>query len=135
MNRVMVLLALALSLSGQAADVTFTVRKLRTYCAACHALGELRFIRSEDDREVWDFLFHNRAPNSKKLWAEGISEVLGWPTEAPPAFNQMMKPPDLDWMPKGKKRLTLASDLDGGVSTRRRILEDLKSGALDGKVP
>ncbi len=112
------------------ADVAYTVGKLRTYCAACHALGELRFIHSDDDEEVWDYLFQAQAPNSKKIWAQAILEVLDWPSDAAPPFNQMMKPPDQDWMPKGKKRLNLAADSVDGIAARRKMRADLIAGML-----
>lgn len=122
------LVFLALFLGGRllAADVAFTVGKLRTYCKACHAIGELRFIHSEDDAEVWNHLFTARAPNSGKLWADGIVEVLSWPSDEPPPFDQLMDPPERDWMPRGSKRLHLAADSEGA---RRRIIESLSRWA------
>lgn len=118
---------------GAAADIPWSVGKLRSYCAACHALGELRFIRSDDDREVWKYLFENRAPHSGKLWADGIREVLDWPTDKAPPFDQMLHAPDRDWMPKGQKRLRLASDVENGKSSRQRLLQELmKSFQSDG---
>lgn len=114
-----------LSAAFARADVAYTVGKLRTYCAACHALGDLRFINSDDDQAVWEYLFHNKSPQSKRLWSEAILDVLDWPSDAAPPFNQMKKPPSEDWMPKGKKRVYLAADSESGVTARRRIREDL----------
>jgi len=134
MRRWLGLVALLCSVLGALsahADVTFTVGRLRTHCAACHAVGELRFLHSDDDEEVWENLFREKAPHSQKIWAQAILEVLDWPTDAPPPFNQMMKPPDRDWMPKGKKRLNLATDTVDGVSARRKMRDDLIAGYLE----
>jgi cytochrome c1 len=109
------------------ADAQVTVSKLRQYCAACHAIGTLRFIRSDDDQEVWQYLFVNEAPNSRKIWAEAIVEVLSWPSDIPPPFDQPMDPRgDRDWMPKGGKRLSFASDTVDGQPTRHLVLETLQ---------
>jgi hypothetical protein len=127
------LLILLLGRAAAAADVAFTVGKLRAYCKACHAIGELRFIHGEDDGEVWNYLFTGRAPNSGKLWADGIVEVLSWPSDKPPPFDQLMAPPDRDWMPRGSKRLHLAADAENGVPVRRLLIEALSRWA--GKPP
>lgn len=110
---------------GAAADVSWSVGKLRSYCAGCHAIGEVRFIRSDDDNEVWKFLFENRAPKSGKIWAEGIREALNWPTDKAPPVDQMLQPPDRDWMPKGVKRTRLAADVENGTSARKRLIQEL----------
>ncbi len=109
------------------AKAQITVSKLRQFCAACHAVGSLRFIRSEDDNEVWQYIYLNQAPNSRKLWAQNIIDVLNWPSDAPPPFDQPMDPGNnRDWMPKGAKRLSLASDTASGQPTRMLMLEALK---------
>lgn len=110
------------------ADVAYTVGKLRKYCAACHALGDLRFIHSDDDQVVWEFLFRGMSPQSKRPWAEAILDVLDWPGDSPPPFTHLKKPPSEDWMPKGKKRLDFAADLDNGVPARRKMREDILLG-------
>lgn len=109
------------------AKAQVTVAKLRQYCAACHAVGSIRFIRSEDDAEVWQYIYMNRAPNSQKIWAQNIIDVLSWPGDVPPPFDQPMDPGNnRDWMPKGAKRLSLAQDAVDGQATRKLMLEALK---------
>lgn len=107
------------------ADERLAVQKLRTYCRACHGVGELRFLRSDDDDEVWASLYRDIAPNSKKTWARAIREVLSWPSDEPPPFDKLLQAPDRDWMPKGAKRASFASDRVGAMATRRFILETL----------
>ncbi len=107
------------------ASEQLAVEKIRTYCQACHGVGELRFIYSEVDEEVWDYIHSQPSPKSKKLWATAIAEVLNWPSESAPPFSKPISP-DQDWMPKGIKRLQMADDYVGGVSSRRIILENLK---------
>ena len=111
-------------------DPWFAARKLRQHCRACHGLGEMRFIFSDNDQENWEYLFNNRAPKSGKIWAVAIVEVLSWPSDSPPPFNQMLNPPDKDWMPKGSKRLKFASDTWNGESVRKLIIEDLRLDRL-----
>jgi hypothetical protein len=116
------------------ADAKVAIQKMRTYCGACHAVGDLRFIRSDDDAEVWAYLFANRAPNSRKIWAQNIVEVLSWPRDVPPPFDQPMDPGNnRDWMPKGAKRLTFAEDQVGGEATRQLILRKLRAQPEDGE--
>lgn len=119
----------ALHLSGTAlagVDPLLAAAKLRQYCKACHAVGALKFIQSDDDREMWNSLFANRAPKSGKVWAQGIAEVLQWPAETAPPFDQIMDPSgNRDWMPKGAKRLDFATDFIGATSVRRLILQAL----------
>lgn len=114
-------------------DVAQTaVTKLRTFCTACHGIGNLRFIRSEDDREVWNYIYLNKAPNSQKLWAENILQVLSWPTDVPPPFDQPMDPGNnRDWMPKGAKRLSFSTDKVGDMATRKFLLEALRPDRQD----
>ena len=108
-------------------EIIPAVAKLRIFCQACHAVGGLRFIWSDDDAQVWTYLFNNRAPNSPKLWADDIIDVLSWPTAIPPPFDQPMDPINhRDWMPKGSKRLELANDLTDGQATRQMLLEALR---------
>lgn len=96
------------------------VDKLRTYCAACHGLGPLRFISSDNNQNVWDDLYTEHAPGSHEIWAEGIATVLDWPSESPPPFDHPMDPTTgHDWMPKGELRLRLANDRTEGTTTRR----------------
>ena len=104
----------------------FTIQKLRTYCNACHGLGNLRFIRSDDDTEVWDYLFKNKAPTSGKWWSDAIIEVLNWPSDSPPPFDQMLNPPNKDWMPRGYKRILFSQDVVGSVSSRGIVVEALQ---------
>jgi hypothetical protein len=131
-------LAVALGISGCADELrdseavsrasesqTAVVAKLRTHCQACHAVGSLRFIYSDDNQTVWNELFTRRAPGTGKLWAEGIVEVLSWPSDTPPAHDQPMDPPNRDWMPKGAKRADLAGDRLENQPARRVIIERL----------
>ena len=109
------------------ADVALiTSAKLRTYCAGCHGLGELRFIPNQDDRDTWAFIFNNRSPKSGKIWAEVIADTLSWPSDTPPPANELMIPPHRDWMPKGAKRQELASDSIAGESTRMFVIRALR---------
>lgn len=103
----------------------FAVMKLRTYCNACHGVGELRFIHSDEDESVWNYIKTQTAPRSKKLWAEAIKDVLRWPSDAAPSFEQPMDPSGKDWMPRGYKRLEFAQDSVGSQSTRNFILSTL----------
>lgn len=130
-------LLLAIGLSGTAragADPLFAAAKLREYCKACHAVGTMKFIQSDDDRVLWDGLFADRAPRSGKIWADAIAEVLAWPSDAAPPFDTTMDPPsNRDWMPKGAKRLDLAADTFGGIASRRLILQAIRERSrLDG---
>ena len=106
-------------------QISFTVKKLRLYCAACHAVGKVRFIYSDEDETVWRDLFTKTAPVSKRIWSKEIVDVLSWPTSTPPPFGQMIHFPNKDWMPKGAKRIALAKDIDAGTATRHRIIEAL----------
>ncbi len=113
---------------GYTADPLYAAAKLRHYCKACHAVGTMKFITTEDDRELWASLFTERAPRTGKLWAEGIVEVLAWPSDAPPPFDSVMDPPsNRDWMPKGQKRLELAAERDGTTVVRRSIVDALRA--------
>lgn len=104
----------------------FAMIKLRTHCTACHGVGDLRFIYSDDDKEFWDYIHTQKAPRSKKLWSEAIREVLTWPSDAPPDFDKPLDPTTgRDWMPKGFKRLELAEDHVGDLSARQFILMNL----------
>lgn len=98
------------------------VQKLRTFCTACHGLGELRFLHSDDNADVWEYINTQKAPRSQKLWTSAIREVLTWPSSQPPT---MPISPTKDWMPKGYKRLELADDEIGELSTREFILSVL----------
>lgn len=115
------------SIHATASDAKWTAGKLRQYCNACHGLGdELRFIFSDNDEDTWNFIFTNTSPKSGKRWAEMIIKVLDWPSDTPPPFDQMMNPPDDDWMPKGQKRLQLAEDIVGTYPARKLMLNSLK---------
>jgi len=107
--------------------VTVTAAKLRTFCQACHGIGELRFFRGETDAEMFRFIVSEKAPRSGKLWIDSIIEVLSWPGSRMPAFDEFMIPPDRDWMPKGARRIDLARDSVDGIPTREVILETLRS--------
>lgn len=109
------------------ASIAITTRTLRKYCGACHAVGALRFIHSENDDELWSYILTHEVPETRKLWAQRIYETLNWPSDSPPPFGQLMEPPLHDWMPKGVKRLEFASDKTGSIQTRRIILETILS--------
>jgi hypothetical protein len=103
--------------------------KLREYCQACHAVGNLRFIWSASDQELWNYIFTVRAPNRKILWAEAITEVLSWPGDQAPPATPIMNPAEgRDWMPKGGKRATFAAEHIEGMTLRRYILKALDEG-------
>lgn len=101
------------------------VQKLRTHCNACHGLGKLRFLWSQDDDAVWHYLLTAQAPVSRKIWAEGIIEVLDWPGGKMPAFDTTL-PSGKDWMPKGIKRVDLATDRLNGRDAREEVLALLR---------
>ena len=123
-----VLTALGASTIARASDVDWTVNKLRTYCAACHALGSVRFIYSDKNEDVWNYISAQKAPRSQKIWKDAIVEVLNWPTNSPPPPSPLMDPANnRDWMPKGSKRIDLANDQEGGTSIRRRIISELQN--------
>jgi hypothetical protein len=128
-------LIFSVSMSATAAlasDVaSVVVPKLREFCQACHAVGDSRFIRSDDDQVVWRDLFSGIAPKRGKLWAEAIVEVLDWPSDSPPDFSSPIEP-GRDWMPKGSKRLPFADDKTNGESTRRLLLRELRSKVATG---
>lgn len=102
---------------------------IRKYCKACHAVDELRFIRSEDNEELWKTIWTEKSPKSGKIWAERIIAVLEWPNGATPPFDQPISA-DADWMPKGYKRLLLAEDQTEGIPTRKMIVDTLKKGQI-----
>jgi hypothetical protein len=115
-----------------AADLV-AAAKLRAYCKACHAVGELRFIQSDDDAALWTSLFTERSTRSGTVWAAAISAVLSWPSDAPPPFDPIMDPSaNRDWMPRGAKRLDFAADTVDGTPVRRLILERLSAASADG---
>lgn len=111
--KLLFLLALAFK-PVAASDEIATAQALRHYCKACHAIGEFRFIHTEDDDELLQYIRTHSAPSGKP-WVTRIIETLDWPTDEPPPFNQP------GWMPKGEKRLELAKD----PHTRRLILDTL----------
>lgn len=106
--------------------------KLREYCKACHGVGKLRFIWTESDDELWDYILTQQAPGRKKLWAAAIVEVLSWPSDQPPPALPVMDPEaGRDWMPKGGKRARMASDSIDGVPVRRFIIDALNKELAD----
>jgi len=109
--------------------IDISVNKLRQFCGACHAVGDLKFITSDNNQYVWNYIYTNNAPNSQKKWADQIYKVLNWPNGVPPAFDQLMVPPNQDWMPKGSKRTNFATDKVGDKSTREFILESIAEGS------
>ena len=101
-----------------------TVPLLRKYCKACHAIGKRKFIKSEIDEEVWDYIFSAQAP-SKQTWAEAMVEVLNWPTHEPPDPSVPMAP-GRDWMPKGVKRFEIVEEFIEDRDVRQFIYESIK---------
>lgn len=122
------LFLLTLIFSPSAMPNPEVVPLLRKYCKACHAVGMRKFILSENDYEVWHYIFSNNAP-SGRLWAKSMSEVLDWPTNAPPDPDQQMEP-ERDWMPKGNKRYEIVQEVIGGKDARQIILEAIKDELL-----
>lgn len=118
---VMCVIVFALTTRAEALDgkKKFTALKLREYCAACHDLGDLRFIYDDNDDNLWKYIFTNDVPGKTKLWAQRIVEVLSWPSDQAPPADQT------DWMPRGIKRFDLAQDVEGGTAVRRIILDAL----------
>lgn len=105
-----------------------TLQKLRTYCKACHAVeAQLRFIKNENNDDLWHTLYNERSPKSGKLWVDKIIEVLSWPSDTAPAFDAPLSSTN-DWMPKGYKRIQLSEDYTSNESTRHIILDTLKAG-------
>jgi hypothetical protein len=124
------LFALSLSPIAKAQDHRqVAIDKLRQYCAACHGVGTLRFIRSDDDQIFWDSLFTERPDPNSRTWAELIAEVLDWPLDRPyPDFRQLRVPPNKDWMPKGFGRVELSEDIIGDQKARLIITDELRTG-------
>lgn len=120
--------SLATQTTLEADQRAIALGKLRTYCKSCHAVGQLRFIQSEDDAQLWKYINETRAPGSNKLWAQAIVDVLSWPRgDTPPPFDEFKDPAkNQDWMPKGVKRLQLADDTVDGKSVRSIILDALR---------
>jgi hypothetical protein len=119
--------------AGVPSGESVVVPKLREFCQSCHAVGDVRFIRSADDHVVWVELFKGKAPKSGKVWADAIVDVLSWPSNDPPDFESPIEP-GRDWMPKGSKRLALATDTVNGELTRHMLLRELRRGvAADGR--
>lgn len=104
----------------------FVINQLRTYCKACHAIGNQRFITSTDNEEVWKYIFENNAPVSAKLWAKGIIKVLSWPSEEPPSTESRMDD-GKNWMPIGSKRFDLAKARHENIPLRKVLVHKLGS--------
>ncbi len=100
------------------------VAKLKTFCAACHAIAPLRFFPSDNEEEIWNFIHNEYVPNSQRLWISAISDVLAWPQDKIPTS---LKDPvnNRDWMPKGIKREQIFEDRTNGESTRLWLLRVL----------
>jgi len=113
------------ALAAPTADELLAAERLRTFCAACHGLGNLRFIPDQNDSHTWTYILTERSPRSGKVWAEAIAETLSWPSDTPPSSGDMLLPPERDWMPKGGKRWELAADRVNAEPTRRFILRAL----------
>jgi len=106
--------------------------KLREYCRACHAVGNLRFIYDENDANLWNYILTQNVPLSSELWADAIVRVLSWPTEVAPAPVPLMDPSaGRDWMPKGSKRLHFAAESIEGVTLRQYILKAIDDDLAD----
>lgn len=114
-----------------AASGVGVVPKIREFCQSCHGVGDARFIKSENDAEVWASLFRERAPKSGKVWAQAMVDVLNWPSDSPPPFDSPIEP-GRDWMPKGSKRLGIAEDSFDGEPTRQVIIRELRRGLSGG---
>lgn len=110
-------------------DSRLAVTLMREYCRACHAVGDRRFLISDDNDEVWRFIFHAPAP-SGEIWSRSIVKVLDWPTKEPPDPSKPMSP-ELDWMPKGMKRLEIVQQMVGPLDAREFILEAVEKGRLN----
>ncbi len=97
--------------SAITAAQSLAMQELRQHCEACHGLGDLRFINSDDDQEMWDYILSTNVPNTNKLWIKAMIPVLSWPSDEPPPFDQYMDPATKsDWMPRGYKRIPFATD-------------------------
>lgn len=114
--------------------VTLVVKSLKTYCGACHGLGKLNFLPSEDYAENWKTIYTATSPSTGRVWRDAIIDVISWPTEAPPAFDQVKDPlTGRDWMPKGIKRLQMGEativpqNSDTPIGIRSYILEELSN--------
>jgi hypothetical protein len=110
------------------AEPAAAVPLIRKYCQACHGVGDLRFITSEKDSEVWEFIFRERTPKGV-IWAEEMIRVLDWPTNSPPANNSLLAP-GRDWMPKGKKRYDMVEEHLGDEDAREFLLRSLREDLL-----
>jgi hypothetical protein len=92
------------------------------YCQACHAVGDIRFINSEDPEIVWEDIFVVMGPY-KVPWATVIYDRLNWPVDDP---EKLFKPAHgSDWMPLGSKRYDIVDQKINGESARKYLLAAL----------
>jgi hypothetical protein len=111
-------------------DRALTSAKLRQYCVACHGIGELRFIPSNSDDALWDYIFLQYPPGGTRVWAERIVELLDWPSDIAPSVLD-----EPQWMPKGAKRAAFAADSTNGVKTRRLMLSTIRAALASRRRP
>ena len=110
------------------------VSALTTYCAACHGIGRLNFLPTEEPADNWAVLFSEISPLSKLKWNVAITQALAWPSNSPPPFDTLRDPQNKrDWMPKGRKRIQISEALikdpiepsGPTVNARQLILREL----------
>ena len=96
---------------------------LREYCKSCHAVGNQKFITSNNNFTVWKYIQQNRAP-SGALWINSIRQVLDWPGGQVPPQDGTVRP-GIRYMPIGAKRPPFARARIGGQLLRPALVERL----------
>jgi hypothetical protein len=115
---------------GQISEAqSLAVDLMRTYCQSCHALGNVRFITSEDNGMVWRYILSEQVRPSV-TWAQAIIAALDWSTLDP---DSLVDPRETgkSWMPIGSKRYTIVERMIGDQDAREYILEHLRSSQTD----
>lgn len=100
---------------------------LRHYCKSCHAVGKNRFITSDDDTVVLEYLIHNRAP-SGDIWMDAIADTLNWPESRMPGMLERT-PNNRRYMPLGRKREDIYTDVIAGENARLFIYDRVTSSS------
>jgi hypothetical protein len=106
-------------------EESLAAEALLHYCRACHGVGALRFIRSNELDVVWQTVQTETVPGSPTLWRDAIAAALDWPQDSPPAPGTQ-RLPGKEWMPKGVMREAIAHDVLGEETARVFLLRMLR---------
>ena len=101
---------------------------LRHYCKSCHAVGANRFIISNDDHTLWEYIRNSRAP-SGDLWVDAIVDTLNWPENKLPGVNDRTSA-NRRYMPLGSKREDIFTDMINGENARLFIYDSVSSTSI-----